>query len=322
MKRVLITGASGFIGANLARRLLADGHELHLLMRPGFQPWRVEGIRADVYIHQVDLLNQDSLDRTVAEIRPEWIFHLAAHGAYSWQDDLPQILNTNLHATIHLVQACLKTGFDAFIHAGSSSEYGLKDHAPLESEGLEPNSHYAVAKAAATQFCQFVARRDNAPITTLRLYSAYGPYEDPRRLVPTLVMRGLEEKFPPLVAPDTARDYVYVGDMVDAFVLAATHAREIPGMIYNIGSGVQTPLSEVVDTVRRVLEIADTPVWGSMPQRRWDTSVWVSDPTLAASQLKWRATVSFEEGIRRTLRWFLHEPWIFEHYLAGSMNKE
>jgi dolichol-phosphate mannosyltransferase len=318
MKRTLVTGASGFVGANLTRRLLADGHEVHLLLRPGFQSWRVSGIREQVRIHEIDLLDADALERVVASVRPEWVFHLAAHGAYSWQDDFPQILATNLHATIHLVQACLKTGVEAFIHAGSSSEYGLKDHAPAESEGLEPNSHYAVAKAAAALYCQFVARRDGAPISTLRLYSAYGPYEDPQRLVPMLVRRGLAGEFPPLVAPETARDYVYVDDIVEAFILAAIRARNHPGAIYNIGSGMQTQLGEVVEVVRRVLRIASEPEWSSMPQRRWDTSVWVADPQHAADQLGWKAAVSFEEGFRRTVAWFRSEPWITPHYAANS----
>lgn len=314
MKRALVTGASGFVGANLARRLLADGHEVHLLLRPGHQPWRIEGIRQELRVHEVDLLDSAALAGAVAEARPDWVFHLAAHGAYSWQEDFQRILATNLHATIGLLDACLKTGFEAFVHAGSSSEYGLKDHAPAETEAVVPNSHYAVAKAAATLYCQFVARRDRLPVTTLRLYSAYGPFEEPRRLMPMLVLRGLEGGFPPLVAPDTARDYVYVDDVVEAFILAAEDARRQPGEIYNIGSGTQTTLRELAATARRVMDIGNEPVWGTMPQRRWDTSVWVADPRLAADRLSWRPRRTLEEGLRRFVTWFRSEPWIAPHY--------
>src|SRR5204863_142015 len=155
-------------------------------------------------------------------IQPEWVFHLAAHGAYSWQTDVQQMVKTNLLGTINLVQACLNTGFDSFVNAGSSSEYGYKNHPPSEQELPEPNSHYAVSKVAATLFCQHTSRREGVRIRTLRLYSAFGAYEDPNRLMPTLIGRCLKGEFPPLVRPETARDYVYIDDVVDAFLLAAS----------------------------------------------------------------------------------------------------
>ena len=83
MKRVLMTGGAGFVGANLARRLLHDGHELHLLIRPAHTAWRIEPIRRDVHLHTVDLTDADGLARVVTDVRPEWVFHVAAHGAYS-----------------------------------------------------------------------------------------------------------------------------------------------------------------------------------------------------------------------------------------------
>lgn len=322
MKRVIVTGGSGFVGANLVRRLISDGHEVHLLMRPGFQRWRVEEILQQVRVHELDMLQYETLEAIVRSIRPDWIFHLAAHGAYSWQDDFKQILDTNLHSTIHLVQACVGCGFEAFVHAGSSSEYGLKDHAPSESEAVVPNSHYAVAKAAATLYCQFVARRDHAPITTLRLYSAYGPYEEARRLVPNLILKGLQGAYPPLVSPDTARDYVFVDDVVEGLLAAALSANTTKGEIYNLGSGKQTSLLEMVETVRQVLSINEKPVWGSMTARAWDTSVWVANPTKAAQDLNWRAITPLSEGLLQTAEWFRKlAPAIAELYQREVFSK-
>src|SRR5438552_1027906 len=155
MKRVVVTGATGFVGANLARRLLRDGHELHLLVRPGYKPWRIDAIRADARLYEVRLEDASKVMSIVEKIRPDWIFHLAVHGAYSSQTDLHQMLLTNVHGTINLVRAGLKTGFEAFINTGSSSEYGFKDHPAAETEFLEPNSDYAVTKASATLFCRY-----------------------------------------------------------------------------------------------------------------------------------------------------------------------
>lgn len=303
MKRAIVTGGTGFIGANLARRLLADGHEVHLLVRSGYKSWRIDDLRADVRLHEVRLEDAAALTGLLRQIRPEWVFHLAAHGAYPVQIDLPQMLLTNIHGTINLVTACLSAGFEGFVNTGSSSEYGLKDHPPKETEFLEPNSDYAATKSAATLFCRHLAQREHAPLTTLRLYSVYGPYEEPARLIPTLIMRGLRGEWPPLVRPETARDYVFVDDVVEAYLLAIAHPSE-PGAIYNVGTGVQTTLREVVEVAQRGLPIVGEPKWGSMPPRQWDTDSWVADSALIREELGWRHRRSFDAGFRETLEWF------------------
>ena len=308
MKRVIITGATGFVGANLARRLLREGHEVHLLVRPNHAAWRIEDIRQDVRLHELQLHDAGAVTRVVSEIRPEWIFHLAAYGAYSRQIDLEQMVLTNINCTINLVNACLKTGFEAFVNPGSSSEYGFKDHAPAESDPLEPNSHYAVTKAAATMFCRYTAQSRRVHLPTLRLYSVFGPYEDPGRLLPALILRGLKGELPPLADPDVARDFVYVDDVVEACLLAAKVRTREWGAIYNVGTGVATTLREVVNVVRRVMNIGAEPVWNTMPNRSWDTKVWVSDNRKICSELHWQYRNNFEAGFRLMLDWFRQGP--------------
>ncbi len=304
MKRVIVTGATGFVGANLARRLLHTGHEVHLLVRPGSERWRIEDIRADVRLHELHLENASTVAPVVKRIRPEWVFHLAAHGAYSSQTDWQQMVQTNLCGTANLVSACLPTGFEALVNTGTSSEYGLKAHAPLESEVLEPNSHYAVTKAAATLYCQHAAKSHRVHLPTLRLYSVYGPYEDPQRLLPTLILAGLQGQLPPLVNPKIARDFVYVDDVVEAYLLAATVQAHEFGPVYNIGTGVQTKLREVVKLARRVLNVPAKPAWGTMPNRKWDTDSWICDNRKAQAALGWRPRHDLEAGFRKMVAWF------------------
>jgi len=314
MAKVFITGASGFVGNNLARYLLTLGHRVSLLLRDAHADWRVQDIRKDVEIHTADLCDKEAVSRIVKKVRPEWIFHLAAHGAYSSQTDVIRILQTNVLGTATLVQACLETGFDAFVNTGSSSEYGFKDHPPAEKEWLEPNSYYAVAKASATLFCRYAAQTLGFRIPTLRLYSVYGPYEEPTRLMPTLILKGLQRQLPPLVAPHIARDYVYVDDVVRAYLLAATEEKQEPGAVYNVGTGVQTSLQEVVDVARQSLGIAVEPKWGSMENRIWDTGTWVSDNQRIKEELGWGPEYTFELGFRKMVQWFAERPAMIEEY--------
>ena len=318
MKRAILTGGTGFVGANLARRLLREGHDVQLLLRPSHNPWRIEEIRADVGVHVVELADAEGLAELMNAVRPEWIFHLAAHGAYSSQTNLHHMVQTNIIGTINLLEACLKSGFEAFVNTGSSSEYGFKDHAPTESDPLEPNSHYAVTKASATLFCRYTAQSRGLHVPTLRLYSVYGPYEEPTRLMPTLVMHGLSGDLPPLVDPDVARDYLYVDDAVDAYLLAANTPGQSPGAVYNVGTGVQTSLREVVDVARRVMGISAEPRWGSMPRRRWDTSVWVSDNRAIRRHLGWAPRYTLEQGLRTMVDWFKDNRSLQARYLSHT----
>ncbi|HNW44280.1 MAG TPA: NAD-dependent epimerase/dehydratase family protein [Elusimicrobiales bacterium] len=314
MKTALVTGGTGFVGANLVRRLLREGHRVHLLARPGYAVWRIRELIPELVLHEAPLDDRRRLTDTVKEIKPDWIFHLAAHGAYSWQNDSGAIISANLAGTVNLLEACLETGFEAFVNTGSSSEYGFKDHAPAETECPEPNGCYAVTKAAATNFCRYISRARNVHAPTLRLYSVYGPYEDPRRLIPALVVNGLAGRLPPLVSPATARDYVYAEDVCDAYLLAAARTDLPRGSIYNVGTGIQTTMREAVETARGVLRLAAEPGWGTMPARTWDTEVWVADSSLIRRELGWAPRFSFVDGFRKTADWFSAHPELLEHY--------
>jgi dolichol-phosphate mannosyltransferase len=317
-RRVLVTGGTGFVGANLVRRLLADGHAVHLLVRPGrATAWRLEGVRDDVVLHRASLDDRAAVERAVRRVKPEWVFHLAAHGAYSWETDLDRILATNVLGTVNLVRACLRTGFAALVNAGSSSEYGFKRRAPGERAWVEPNSHYAVAKVAATHFCRLTAQRERVKIATLRLYSVYGPWEDPGRLMPALIVHGLAGRLPPLVDPRVARDYVYADDVSEAFVRAAAKPHPEPGPVFNVGSGTQTTIRRVVDVARRVLAIAEKPRWGTMPNRQWDTATWVSDSRAIRRALGWKPRYDVERGFRQMVAWMRAEPGRVGWYRAA-----
>lgn len=310
----MVTGAAGFVGANLVRRLVHDGHEVHLLVHPDSEHWRLDGVAGHAALHDVDLEDRDAVARVMGRVGADWVFHAAAHGAYPYQTDLRKMIDTNLLGTINLVEAALASGFEAFVHTGTSSEYGVKDHGPAEDELPEPNSHYAVTKAAATLYCRHMAQAHAAPIRVLRLYSVYGPWEEPTRLMPRLVVEGLRGRWPPMANPATARDYVYTEDVVDAYLAAATVPDQEPGAVYNIGTGVQTSLQQVTRIARRQLSIAAEPGWGTMPDRIWDAGVWVAEPAAAAKALGWTAQRDVASGFGALVSWLSDQADLLGHY--------
>lgn len=313
-----MSGGTGFVGANLVRHLLAAGDEVHLLVRPGFLPWRINAIINDVALHECVLADDASTGAVIRTIRPNSCFHLAVYGAYPSQRDWQQMVRTNIEGTVNLFDACSRNDCETFINTGTSSEYGYKDHAPPEDEYIEPNSSYAVTKAAATHFTRLLALSSSMRVSTLRLYSAYGPFEEPSRLIPTLIVRGLAGELPALVDPSIARDFVHVSDVCAAYLAAANVCAEEKGAVYNIGTGTQTTLLEIVNLVRRMFNISAEPQWNSVAARTWDSSTWVAAPGKARRELGWAPAVSLEQGLDELRTWFESDAAMLQFYKSVS----
>jgi len=300
--RFLVTGAGGFIGASLVRRLLDAGGEVSILIREDTDPGRLADILPKLRVIKGDVADATVAAAAVAESRPDAVYHLAAHGGAETQKDIPRILRTNLMGTSALLDACASSPVRLFVHAGSSSEYGYKSGPMRETDRLEPNSAYAVGKAAATHLCCLAAKRSSFAVVTLRLFSVYGPWETPTRLVPTVLRRCVAGEGLEMVSRKTARDFVYVGDIIEAMLEREPLVRA-SGEVINLGTGVQTTMEEFVAAAFEVTGSRSEIRWEAMPSRVWDTSMWVASCEKAERLLGWKASTSLREGLRHTLDW-------------------
>ena len=318
MKRVLIAGAAGFVGSHLARRLLADGHEVHILLRTTNRTWRIDDIIPRIRVACVDLADENAVNTVVQAVRPQWVFNCAGSGIESFRRTDEEILRSDFQAATNLVRACAGQELEAFVHSGSSTEYGRKDHAPSENEACEPDTPHGRAKAKATAFCCRFRQEHAAPIVTLRLYTVYGPFESPRRLIPRCVAFGLRNTLPPLARPDRAHDFVHVDDVVNAYVLAALNARKAAGAIYNVGTGKQSSLKEVVALVKDAMALSAEPRWCSMPDRPHDAPTWKANISSASGELGWIPAIPLESGIRHFYEWLASNPALADYYVRES----
>lgn len=301
--KVFITGISGFVGANLAHKLVAQGHEVHGLVRANSKNgWRLTSIKSQITIHEGDILDKAKVSEIITQVKPEIIYHLVVYGAYPFQKDAELALQTTIIATLHLLQAAKTAGVKMVVSTGSSSEYGSKDHPMREDERVDPNSYYAVGKAAQTLLGQHFSNTEGLPVITLRLFSVYGPYEEPTRLLPVLILNALNNRDIPLASPKTARDFIYVDDVVEAIIQASTRP-DLGGQVFNLGSGQQQTLQTLVDSVISETKSTSKLLWNAYPQRPFDTNIWVADTNKLKTDLKFEAKTPFELGIKKNIEW-------------------
>ena len=301
---ILIFGAGGFIGFNLLLKILEERRDVFGVTHDRKGNWRFKTGKVSLAnIKECDMSNEKKLRALLKKIKPRTIFNLAAFGAYSHQKDPKKIYDTNFTATLNSVEIAKEIGFDAYVYAGTSSEYGSNSAAPREDEELLPNSHYAVSKAAVSLLATYYGETEKLPITHLRLYSAYGPWEERKRLIPQLIMNAEHGTFPPLVNPSISRDYVYVGDIVNAFILAALTISKLAGHVYNVATEKKTTMKDLSHIMMRIIQVKSKPIFSTMPNRAWDLVNWYGNAKKFIRATGWEPQYTLEKGIKKTINY-------------------
>lgn len=300
---VFVFGASGFIGANLFNDIFKIRKDCYAVTHDATKAWRLKllNVPFENIIH-CDILSDNSIKEVFEKYKPQTIFNLAAYGAYSKQNNVNLTYETNVLGTVNILQNCTKDM--VYIHAGSSSEYGFNCTSPKETDRVEPNSHYAVSKVSAAYLLEYYAKVAGLKTLNLRLYSIYGYWEEPDRLIPRLIENARKKGLPSLVSPDISRDFVFVEDCVEAFLDAALKIDdEKSGRSYNIATGRKTTMGDLVEVTRKAFSIAKEPEWGSMSNRKWDLAEWFGDPAAFENDFGWKARTSLEDGLVRYSQW-------------------
>lgn len=299
---ILITGASGFVASNLVRYFVKKKIKVSLILNKNTNLWRIKDILSSTNYFYVDLTNSQSIKKIISKIKPKTIFHFAAHGAYSYQNDSSLIKKVNLDGTFNLIKECKKYNFTSFINTGSSSEYGFKNKKMNENDIPIPNSYYSVFKSAATLLCQFESLVNRLPITTVRLFHVYGPYEEPTRLIPTLMRQLLNNKQSQLVSPNISRDLIYIDDVINFYVMLAKKTN-LYGEIFNLGYGKKITIKKIYDYMKKITNSKINNKWNSMKDRKWDQKIWYSDMSKVKKKLSWKPKIDYKKGLQKTLAW-------------------
>jgi nucleoside-diphosphate-sugar epimerase len=312
-KKILITGATGFVGSNIVRRLVRLGAKVSILVREDSLLWRIDDLKNEIEINVADISKGNRLMYVISDIKPDGIIHTAVYGAHPFQKNFHKIFGINFDGTVNILNACKKAGFGFFINTGSSSEYGIKGAPMKETDLLEPVCDYGIAKAAVSLYCSAKAKTEGLPITTLRLFSPYGYYEDKTRLVPHVFLSVLRNESPRLASPENVRDFIFIEDVVEAYLKAIENIDKAKGQVLNIGSGEQHSVSELVEKVIHMDGNKLMPVWGAIANSRKEPKCWQADISNAGKLLDWRPKYDLDGGLSKTLDWFRKNMELYGH---------
>lgn len=299
---IAIFGTGGFVGINLLNSILQERNDVIGFSQNPSASWRMKRAHIPTKNKAIgDLLNKACVERVLRKLKPKTIFNLSAYGAYPTQQNTDKIYQTNFNSTYNLIEQLKKYSFTVYVHTGSQSEYGLNAYRPNENAQLLPNSHYAVSKIATRYLLNYYGKLQQLPVVHVRLYSIYGPYEEPSRLIPTLLSYIKKKELPPFVNPLISRDFVYVDDAVEAIIMTAVNlGKKHYGDVFNITTGKKTTIRQLAYLSKKLFKINAKPKFGAMPIRTWDVKDWVGNPSKINKIIGWRAKTTLEQGLLKT----------------------
>lgn len=302
--KAAITGGAGFIGHHVVHALLARGDRVSVLdnFSTGNRN-RLASLGAEVVVTEGNVLDPAALDAALAGC--DVVIHLAAIASVAQSLVDPRLTDdVNVGGTIEVVLAAARAGVGRVVLAGSSAVYGIPDSLPCrETDRPEPRSPYGASKLAAEHYLHSVGRLHGVHTAALRFFNVYGPGQDPASeysaVVPRFITAALDGRRPVINGSgDITRDFVYIGDVVDAILLAASPTGPLE-LTCNVASGLATDLHALLDAVSAAVGRRVEPVVG--PPRPGDIPHSLADTSRAAEVLGFHARVPLAEGIARTV---------------------
>lgn len=309
-KKILVTGADGFIGSHLVEALVRKGFSVRAfamynsLSRWGWLEDVAPEIKSAVEIFAADLRDPFAVRKAVKGCTK--VFHLGALIAIPYSYIAPaDYVDTNIKGTLNVMQACLDENVEQVIHTSTSETYGSALYTPIdEKHPLQGQSPYSASKIGADKIAESFHLSFQLPLTTIRPFNTYGPRQSARAVIPTIITQALTQSQIKLGALTPVRDLTFVRDTVDGFMRAVVTPQAI-GKLINLGNGKGIRIGELA---RKILDLmkCDKPIVqdeGRIRPERSEVLNLVCANQLAGEILGWRPQTSFDDGLRATIDW-------------------
>ena len=301
-KRILITGASGFIGSHIIKRL-GKVNTLAVIMLDDEHSVRLKGSLTNIKRYNVKLENTEEILKVINDFKPDVIFHLASIYAVNHKSEqIKPLIETNILGISNLLEAAVANKVELFVNTSTCFVYDKSTSKVKENYPLKPVNLYGLTKICTEQLCDYFSGNYGLNCLTLRIFPPYGPNDNKRRLVPFVVDNCLLNNEIKLTSGEQKWDFVYVEDIVDAYVLALK-AKITGHESINIGSGVATKVKKVAELIRKFSKSKSRLLFGAIPHRKNEVWYCRADLTKAKQILKWCPKTNIKNGIIKTVEW-------------------
>jgi UDP-glucose 4-epimerase len=302
LRSALVTGSTGFLGSALVRRLLVQNVQVTCLVRSQSVA-KAASLWGDAPVRIVEITG-GVLESDLLDVSAEVVFNLASYGVHEGERDIDEMIDGNVTILLRVLQATASWPLRRFVHVGSCAEYGHPEKEGgliPETHRLQPKTPYGAAKASSVLCGSALAYSLGVPFVTLRLFGVYGTGEGPRRLIPYIMSRLLNDEVVDLTGGEQVRDLLFEDDAISAFLAAATSEGIESGEVYNVCSSQPTRIREVGETVADVMnKPRDLLHWGARPYRAGEPMWLVGDNRrFRRATNDWLPTTDLHEGIRR-----------------------
>ncbi len=309
-KKVLVTGAGGFIGSHLVERLAAEGAQVRAFVRynsradVGLLKLASPEIRSQLEIIGGDLRDEHAMRKAVEGCQV--VLHLGALISipYSYYHPV-EVAQTNVIGTLNVLNACREAGVERLVHTSTSEGYGTARQVPIsEAHPLQGQSPYSASKIGADKLAESFHCAFGLPVVTLRPFNTYGPRQSARAVIPTVITQALTQPVIKLGNVNTTRDFTFVQDTVRGFMLAA-QTPGIEGKTINLGTGSEIRIGELVE---KIVSKVNRPVEIQVEEERLRPEAsevyrLLSDNSQARETLGWQPQTDLESGLDQTIEW-------------------
>ena len=320
-KRVVVTGAGGFIGSHLTEALIALGADTRAMVHyrgDGSRGWLDHSqSRNEIETIAGDIRDRDSVAQAVQG--RDVVFHLAALIAipYSYASPLSYV-RTNIEGTANVLQVAKQEGVERVVHTSTSEVYGTARYVPIDEEHpLQGQSPYSASKIAADKLAEAFHLSFGLPVATIRPFNTYGPRQSARAVIPTIITQALTEPEVHLGNLEPTRDFNYVDAMVEGFIRIAEHPDAV-GQVINIGSGKEISIGNLASVILDLVGRKDVPIICDDKRLRPDGSEverLCANNHKANETLGWYPRHTLEEGLTLTIEWIKNN---LERYRVGA----
>jgi len=297
-EKILITGASGFLGSNLIKSLLEKKARIFAISKGKHHISQVETA-------QIDLANFKEVKTFIDRVKPTIVFHLGALVVLSRDFKIAQeCVSSNIMGTLNLLEAAKDLKLKRFLFLSTEEIYGDNKPPYIENQLPMPPSPYAVSKVAGENFCQLYHLLYNLPTTVFRINTIYGYFQPSSRFIPTLIIKALKNQPIDFNSGKNSRDYLFVDDLIEAIILSADDKKKLSGQIINIGSGESISGEKLIKKIIKLARSTSKINFNAFPDRECEAPKWKIDNGKAKKILNWQQKHSLDQGLIKTIAYY------------------